>query len=335
MDLSTNWLGLRLAHPLIPGASPLVDDLSSVDRLAAAGAAAITMHSLFEEQIEGDRLARERWHDVHADSHAEAASYLPAAELYALGPDEYLEQIARIRRRVDVPVIASLNGTTPGAWLRYARSIEEAGASALELNLYDLATDPDVGAAEVERRALEVVRSVCGSVAIPVGVKLSPFHTSLPSFARELGRAGARGVVLFNRFYQPDIDVESLEVVRTLRLSDPSELNLRLRWLAVLSGRLDLSLAASGGVHCGLDAVKAVMAGAHCVQLVSALLRHGPERLADVLAGLRGWMEQHEYASVAQMRGSMDLSRCPDPRAFERANYVHVLQGWRPERPPA
>jgi dihydroorotate dehydrogenase (fumarate) len=332
MDLGIDYLGLRLAHPLVAGASPLVDDLEAVDRLAAAGAAAIVMHSLFEEQVRGDLEARERWHDAHADSHAEAASYLPRSDVYALRPDEYLEQIGRIRRRVDVPVIASLNGSTPGAWLAYARSIEEAGASALELNLYDLSTDVETDSAAVERRSIEVVRSVCASVSIPVAVKLSPFYTSLPAFARELERAGAAGLVLFNRFYQPDIDVEALEVQRSLRLSDPSELLLRLRWLAILSGQRGLSLAASGGVHGGLDAVKALMAGAHCVQLVSTLLRHGPGRLALVLAELREWIERHDYESVRQLRGSMDLSRCPDPHAFERANYVEILQGWRPSR---
>jgi dihydroorotate dehydrogenase (fumarate) len=332
MDLSIDYLGLHLANPLIAGASPLVDDLAQVDRLAAAGAGAIVMHSLFEEQVRGDVLARERWHDVHADSHAEASSYLPAQDVYALGPDEYLEQIGRIRRRVDVPVIASLNGTTPGAWLRYAQAMEQAGASALELNLYELSTDVETSSADVEARSVEVVRSVTASVTIPVSVKLSPFVTSLPHYARELGRAGAAGLVLFNRFYQPDIDVEALEVTRTLRLSDPSELLLRLRWLAILSGRLPISLAASGGVHGGLDAVKAIMAGAHGVQLVSTLLRHGPGRLAIVLAELREWLERHEYESVREMRGSLDLSRSPDPRAFERANYIEILQGWRPSR---
>ena len=331
MDLSTQYCGLTLAHPLVAGASPLVDDLALVDRLSAAGVAAIVMHSLFEEQIRGEALARERFHDAHADSHAEAGTYLPRPEAFTLGPDEYLERLRQIKARVDVPVIGSLNGTTTGTWLAHARWMESAGADALELNLYDLVTDLDLSGQAVEERARQIVREVCRSVRIPVAVKLSPFYTALPRFAASLVEAGASGLVLFNRFYQADIDPEALEVVRSLRLSERGELLLRLRWLAVLSGRVRTSLAASGGVHDGVDAVKALMAGAHCVQLVSALLRHGPEHLATVRAELLAWLESHEYESLAQLRGSMDLTRCPDPRAFERANYVQVLQGWRPE----
>ncbi|MFN0006687.1 MAG: dihydroorotate dehydrogenase-like protein [Planctomycetota bacterium] len=329
MDLSTTYLGLRLAHPLVCGASPLVDDLDMVRRLEDAGTSAIVMHSLFEEQIEGETLAHVRHREAHSDAHAEARSYLPEASEYHLGPEEYLEQIRRIRAAVKVPVIASLNGTTPGAWLSYAKLMEQAGASALELNLYELVTDPEVESAGVERRAVEVVESVCGSLSIPVAVKLSPFYTALSSFAKMLERAGADGLVLFNRFYQPDIDVENLEVLRTLRLSDPSELNLRLRWLAILRGNVRCSLAASGGIHGGLDAVKAVMAGADAVQMVSAVLRHGPQALGRARNEMHEWMLSHEYVSVTQMRGSMSLERCPDPRAFERANYIHILQSWR------
>ena len=329
MDLSTTYLGLRLAHPLVCGASPLVDDLDMVRRLEDAGTSAIVMHSLFEEQIEGEALAHVRHREAHSDAHAEARSYLPAASDYHLGPEEYLEQIRRIRAAVKVPVIASLNGTTPGAWLSYAKLMELAGASALELNLYELVTDPEVESASVERRAVEVVESVCDSLSIPVAVKLSPFYTALTSFAKSLERAGADGLVLFNRFYQPDIDVENLEVLRALRLSDPSELNLRLRWLAILRGNLRCSLAASGGIHGGLDAVKAVMAGADSVQMVSAVLRHGPQALGRARNEMHEWMVSHEYVSVTQMRGSMSLERCPDPRAFERANYIHILQSWR------
>ncbi|NUP94877.1 MAG: dihydroorotate dehydrogenase-like protein [Planctomycetaceae bacterium] len=329
MDLTTNYLGLRLPHPLVAGASPLVDDLELVQRVADAGASAIVMHSLFEEQIRGEALARERFHDVHALSHAEAPSYLPASDEFRLGPDEYLEQIRRIRRRVPIPVIASLNGTTEGSWLAYARSTQEAGANALELNLYELVTSIDVSADDVERRSLDVVRAVRKSVTIPVAVKLSPFYTSLPRFASQLVASGADGIVLFNRFYQADIDADALEVVRSLRLSEPGELLLRLRWLAILSAQVRTSYAVSGGVHSGLDAVKAVMAGADCVQVVSALLRHGPERMGTLLSELREWLEQHEYDSLEQARGSMNLKRCPDPRGFERANYVQVLQSWR------
>jgi dihydroorotate dehydrogenase (fumarate) len=331
IELSTLYLGLRLAHPIVCGASPIVDDLDFVRRVEDAGAAAIVMHSLFEEQIAGEELARVRHRDAHADAHAEARSYLPAPNEYRLGPEEYLEQIGRIRAAVSVPVIASLNGTTPGAWLSYAQRIEQAGAAALELNLYELVTDAETSGASVERRAVDIVETVCASLSIPVAVKLSPFYTALTSFAKHLERAGAEGLVLFNRFYQPDIDIENLEVLRTLRLSDPTELLLRLRWLAVLRGHVHGSLAASGGVHSGLDAIKAVMAGADSVQMVSAVLREGPQSLRRALTEMREWMEQHEYASVAQMRGSMSLRRCPDPRAFERANYIQILQSWRPE----
>lgn len=329
MDLSTNYLGLNLAHPLVAGASPLVDDLVLVQRVADSGAAAIVMHSLFEEQIRGEALARERFQDAHANSHSEATTYLPSADEFRLGPDEYLEQIGRIRQHVSVPVIASLNGTTEGSWLAYAKLMEQAGAAAIELNLYELVTETDVAGESVERRMLDVVGEVRASVKIPIAVKLSPFFTALPSFSSALVRAGADGLVLFNRFYQADIDVEQLEVVRSLRLSERTELLLRLRWLAILSGRVQTSFAVSGGVHEAVDAVKSIMAGAHCVQLVSALLKNGPERLGVILRELREWLEQHEYESVRQMCGSMNLQRCPDPRAFERANYVHVLQSWR------
>lgn len=331
MDLSTNYLGLRLPHPLVAGASPLVDDLSMVQRLADAGASAIVMHSLFEEQVRGEALARERFQEAHAHAHAEAPSYLPQPEEFRLGPDEYLEQIRRIRRRVPVPVIASLNGTSEGSWLRYAPLMQEAGAAALELNLYELVTSSAVSSYEIERNAIDIVRVVSRSVRIPVAVKLSPFYTALPAFARALVDAGASGLVLFNRFYQADIDPDALEVVRTLRLSTSSELNLRLRWIAILSSQLRTSYAASGGVHEVRDVVRAVMAGADCVQVVSALLRHGPERMGELVRELREWLEQHEYDSLDQAKGSMNLKRCPDPRGFERANYVQVLQSWRLE----
>ncbi len=329
MDLSTNYLGLRLSHPLVAGASPLVDDLALVQRLLDSGAAAIVMHSLFEEQIRGEALARTHYQDAHANSHAEATSYLPELDQFRLGPDEYLERLRRIRAMSSVPVIASLNGTTEGSWLRYAASMQQAGASALELNLYELETDPRESASSVEARALQIVQTVRAVVSIPIAVKLSPYYTALAHFAKALENAGANGLVLFNRFYQPDIDIDALEVARTLRLSDRSELLLRLRWLAILSPRLEGSLAVSGGVHEAVDAVKAIMTGAHCVQMVSALLRHGPEHLVHVLADLREWLEQHEYDSLEQMRGSMNLRRCPDPRGFERANYVNILQSWR------
>ena len=329
MDLSTTYLGFRLPHPLMPGASPMVDSLDTVQRLEEAGAAAIVMHSLFEEQILQEQWATIYHMDVHAESFGEALSYFPRPGEFALGPEQYLAQIARIKKAVHIPVIASLNGTTAGGWVEYARRMEEAGADALELNVYYLATDPEEPAATVEQRTLDILRTVKQTVSIPVAVKLSPFFSSLAHFATELDVAGADALILFNRFYQPDIDIEQLEVTPRLELSNSSELLLRLRWLAILSEKVRCSLAVTGGVHTARDAIRAIMAGAHAVQMVSALLRGGPAYLRTVLDEMSTWMEEHEYTSLRQMRGSMSLARCPDPAAFERANYIRVLQGWR------
>jgi len=329
VDLSTNYLGLHLPHPLMPGASPLVDDLDVVKRLEDSGAAAIVMHSLFEEQITHEQMSAVSAMDAHADSFAEALSYFPSADEFELGPDKYLEQIRLIKQCTNLPVIGSLNGITTAGWLSYASLIQEAGADALELNVYFLATDPQEDGGAVERRTIDIIEAVRDSVTIPLSVKLSPFFSSLSHFAQALERAGASGLVLFNRFYQPDIDADALETVPRLHLSDPSELLLRLRWLGILHGHVGLSLAATGGVHSSMDAIKAIMSGAHAVQMVSCLLRSGPEYLRTVRDGLKQWMEEHEYESVTQMRGSMSLLHTPNPMAFERANYMHVLQGWR------
>lgn len=329
MDLTTSYLGFPLSHPILPGASPLVDDLDMVKRLEDAGAPAIVMHSLFEEQITREQIATSRHMDTWSHSHAEALSYFPEPEDFALGPEQYLEQIRRIKAAVGVPVIASLNGSSHGGWLEYSRLIEDAGADALELNVYALATNLDESSELLERRTLQMLWSVKGGVSIPVAVKLSPFYTALAHFARRLDDHGVAGLVLFNRFYQPDFDVEALDVKPALRLSDSSELLLRLRWLAILRGRLRASLAASGGVHTGLDVVKALMAGADAVQVVSALLKHGPERLRTLRQELDAWLLEHEYESLDQLRGSLSLLRCPDPAAHERANYVTILQSWK------
>ena len=329
MDLSTTYLGFELPHPVIPGASPLADDLDTVRRLEDEGAAAIVMRSLFEEQIAAEQMAAFRYTEEPAGSYAEALSYFPDTDVFALGPDEYLEQIRRIQDAVDLPVIASLNGTTLGGWLDFSRRMQDAGADALELNVYYLATDPAETSAQVEARVVDMLAALKQALSIPVAVKLSPFYSALAHFASALDRAGADGVVLFNRLYQPDIDVEALEVERRLHLSEPSELLLRLRWLAMLSGRVRSSLAASGGVHSSEDAIKAVMCGAHAVQMVSALLKHGPGRLREVREGMATWLEEHVYESLAQMRGSMSLERCPDPKAYERSNYMELLQSWR------
>jgi len=333
MDLTTHYLGLKLKHPLITGASPMVDHMDLVRRLEDAGAAAITMHSLFEEQLSVERTHTLRQLDQHADAHAEAATYLPKPSEFALGPDQYLEQLRRIKDTVSVPVIASLNGTTAGGWTGYAKAIEQAGADALELNVYMIATDPTVSGAAVDQRVVDIATLVRAAVTIPVAVKLSPFYSSVAHLAAELDRVGVNGLVLFNRFYQPEIDVEMLDVLPQLKLSDSSELLLRVRWLAILAGRLRGSLACSGGVHTAEDALKAIMAGADAVQLVSVLLKRGPEQLAIIHRELRHWMEVHEYESVSQMRGSMSLERSPDPAAYERGNYLRLLQTWRPPGP--
>jgi dihydroorotate dehydrogenase (fumarate) len=330
MDLGTTYLGLRLPHPFMPGASPLVDDIDNVKRLEDAGAAAIVMHSLFEEQIVREQLNTFIHTDRHGESFAEATSFFPRPDSFALGPEEYLHQIARIKTTVSCPVIGSLNGTSLGGWLDYAKAIEQAGADALELNVYAVRGDFDETAEDVESRTIEMVKAVKSSVRLPLAVKLSPFYTSLAHFAKRLDGAGADGLVLFNRFYQPDIDPSELVTTRALHLSNSSELPLRLRWLALLSNRIRPSLAVSGGVHTAVDAVKALMAGAHAVQVVSALLQRGPRYLRALREHVMAWMEEHEYGSLDELRGSMNFEMCPDPSVYERANYMLTLQSWRP-----
>jgi dihydroorotate dehydrogenase (fumarate) len=315
----------------MPGASPLVDDLDTVKRLEDAGASAIVMHSLFEEQITREREGINRAIDAQAESSPEAASYFPAPEEFHLGPDRYLEQIRRIRATVSIPVIASLNGVTDSGWLSYAKLMQDAGAHALELNVYRIAADPTVPGTVIEHEVENILRSIKRGLGIPVAVKLPAFFTSFANVARQLDDLGADGLVLFNRFYQPDIDVELLEPVPALQLSDSSDLLLRLRWLAILSGRVRCSLAATGGVHTPLDLVKAIMAGANAVQIVSAILRHGPRQITMLKQGLADWMEKHEYESVAQMTGAVSHRTSADPAAFERANYMRVLQSFRVE----
>ena len=331
MDLSTRYLGFDLPHPFMPGASPMVDDLDSVKQLEDAGAAAICMNSLFEEQIIQEEIAAARLTEDPAHSFAEALSYFPEPAALSYGPDEYLNKVRRVVEAVDVPVIGSLNGTTKGRWLEYSSLIEEAGAHALELNVYHLATDPNESGAELEQRFVEIVSEVKQQISIPVSVKLSAYYTSLANFGKRLVDAGADGLVLFNRFYQADIDIEELEVQRTLVLSTSSALLLRLRWLAILSGQLDCSFAVSGGVHGEIDAVKAIMTGADAVQMVSALLKHGPQYLRIVRRELAQWLIDHDYDSLAQAKGSMNLSRSPDPGAYELANYRDILKSWKSE----
>jgi len=328
MDLSTNYLGMNLPHPLVPGASPLADDLDIVKQLEDAGAAAIVLRSLFEEQITREQEASEIHRERHDDSFAEAVTYFPSPDSFVLGPEEYLSHLRRVKQTVAIPVIASLNGMTPGGWLSYARLIEQAGADALELNIYHPSTDLETSGAEVERQAIEMLREVKRGLKIPVAAKLSPFFTAFAHFALQLDAAGADGLVLFNRFYEVDIDIKDLEVLRSLQLSDSSELLLRLRALAALSGQAKASLAVTGGVHSAVDVVKATMAGAHVTQMVSALLKNGPGHLRKVRADLEGWMEENEWSSLNQMRGNMSQERVPNPNVYGRANYMLMLQSW-------
>lgn len=331
MDLSTKYLGLPLPHPFLAGASPLSDSVDRCRRLEDAGASAIVLRSLFEEQIDQEALAHHQAEFGHADTHGEALSYLPAADDCVFGPDEYLAHLQAVKRAVAVPVIASLNGYTEGGWLDYGKRIDEAGADALELNLWSVAADPGESGSELEDRAVAIVQSVRRAVRMPVSVKLSPFYTSLPHFALRLQAAGADGLVLFNRFFEPDVDLDALELRTHLALSDSSELLLRLRWLALLSPQVRCSLGVSGGVHTCHDAVKAIMCGAHAVQIVAAMLRGGVPRIGALRDEVARWLEDKDYTSLQQMRGSMDHSRSPDPKALERVNYMRVLQTYRIE----
>lgn len=329
MKLTTNYLGLELRNPLVVGASPFADNVNSTLQLQDAGAAAIVMRSLFEEQLEMEQRALTCLLEMPAESHSEATSYFPYYEEYQLTPDKYLKQIGQLKSALTIPVIASLNGFRPGGWTDYAQRFENAGADAIELNLYHVITDPLLSAAEVEADMLATVRSVTSSVKIPIGVKISSFHTAPAQFSLALEAAGAAGVIVFNRFYQPDLDIEELEVLPQLKLSDHTELLMRLRWLAIISPHLKGSLASTGGAHRAEDVIKAILAGAHAVQLVSVLLQHGPNYLSTILQGLVSWMETHGYEAVSEFRGAMNFRRCPDATAFERANYQRILQSWR------
>lgn len=336
-SLATRYLGLDLPHPLIPGAGPLADDIDNVLKLEDAGAGAIVMRSVFEEQISLEQLAAHRHIDGHSD--AEASSMFPDTHVFALGLDTYLEQIRRIRERTKLKVIGSLNGVTPGGWIEYARSIAQAGANALELNVYAVPTDVNRSANDVEAEEIQTVRAVARTVKLPLAVKLSPYYSSLPHFVSALGTAGAHGVVLFNRVYQADIDPFKLEAERTLHLSTPDELLLRLRWLAILSaqarqgaGGTHFDLSASGGVHSSLDAVKALMAGATTVQMVGTLLKHGAEHFKVILDGVKQFLQEQEYESLDQLRGNMNRARTPNPSAYERADYIHLLMSWHGTR---
>jgi len=329
IDLGTDYLGLRLAHPIVASASPLSKSLDGIRRLEDGGASAIVMFSLFEEQIRRENEAFEHLITAGTESFGESLGYFPDLDYGIAGPDSCLELIRAAREAIDVPVIASLNGTTPAGWTTYARSLEQAGADAIELNIFYLALDPDATGRTVEQRYVDVVSAVRESVNVPVAVKLGPYFSAFGEMAGRLVQAGADGLVLFNRFYQPDFDLERLDVVTDLALSSPAEIRLPLLWIAVLRGRLDASLAATTGVWSESEVVKYLLAGADAVMTTSALLEHGPHHAREMVDGLRAWMDQHGYASVAALRGAMSQANVADPEAFQRANYIRILQAWR------
>jgi len=325
VDLTTSYLGLKLKNPLVASASPISKKLSGVKRLEDAGVSAVVMYSLFEEQIEYESRALDHFLSHGTESFAEALTYFPDMPSYNIGPESYLELIHKIKSEVEIPVIGSLNGNTIGGWVEYARRIQEAGADALELNIYNLPTDPNITGSEVEEGYVELVKAVRSQVSIPLAVKLSPFITSLPNLAARLSAAGANGLVLFNRFYQPDLDIETLEVVPNLVLSNSDELRLPLRWIAILRGRVKIDLALTSGVHQATDIIKALMAGANVAMTTSELLSKGVGRAAEMLSDLEKWMEEFEYDSVKKMIGSMCQQSVADPSSFERANYMKAL----------
>lgn len=334
VDLTTNYLGLTLKNPLVASASPLSQKIETARQLEDAGVSAVVMYSLFEEQIIADSLRLHRDLDQGTDSFAEAMTYLPDLTAYSdlrqynIGPDVYVENLYNLKRAVEIPVIGSLNGITNGGWIEYAHKIQEAGADALELNIYNLPTDPEMTSSALEERYVDLVRSIRATIKIPIAVKLSPFFTALPNFAKRLTEAGVNGLVLFNRFYQPDFDLDELEVVPRLVLSSSQELRLPLRWIAILYGRIPVDFALTSGIHTPEDIIKATMAGASACMMASTLLKYGIGHAAELLAGIQSWMEVNEYESITQMKGSMSQQAVAEPAAFERANYIKVLSSF-------
>jgi dihydroorotate dehydrogenase (fumarate) len=323
--LRTRYLGLDLRSPIVPSASPLGAEIDTLRRLEEAGAGAVVLPSLFEEQIEHEDLAVHWALDVGRASSAESLDYFPELDDYNTGPGLYVEHVAAAREALEIPVIASLNGSTPGGWVRYARLLQDAGADALELNVYAVEADPATTSEQAEARILDVVRAVGSEVEVPLAVKIGPFFTALAHTATRLAEAGADGLVLFNRFLQPDIDLETMAIVDRMVLSGRDELRLPLRWIAILYGRVPVSLALTTGVYEAEDVLKALLAGADVAMTAGALIRHGPERLTALLAGVERWLENNEYASVEQLKGSMSQEACPEPAAFERAHYMRAL----------
>lgn len=327
-DLTTTYLGLNLKNPLVASASPLSKKVEGVKRLEEAGISAVVMYSLFEEQIVHESHALDHYLTRGSESFAEALTYFPDLERYNVGPESYLELIYRIKKAVSIPIIGSLNGISTGGWINYAKRIEEAGADALELNIYYVPTDPKLTSQELEQTYVQLVRDVRSQIKIPLAVKLSPYFTALPNLAAQLAEAGANGLVLFNRFYQPDLDIESLDVVPNLVLSTSDELRLPLRWVAILYGRIKADLALSSGVHSHTDVIKALMAGASVAMTTSELLAKGIGRATEILTDLNNWLDEFEYTSVRQMIGSMSQQAVAEPAAFERANYMKALMSY-------
>ena len=330
LDLSTTYLGLKLKNPLVASASPMSKKVEGAQRLEEAGIAAIVMYSLFEEQIIHESLELDHFLTRGSNSSAEALSYLPDSGTYALGPQKYIEHLTALKKAVKIPVIGSLNGVSKGGWIEYARHIQDAGADALELNLYYIPTDPALSASDVESAQVDLVAAVKANLPqVPLAIKLSPYYTSLPHFAKRLAEAGADGLVLFNRFYQPDFDLEALEVIPNLDLSTSSDLRLPLRWVSILHGQVNADLALTSGIHTAQDALKAMMAGAKVAMMASNLLHNGEQAVPSMLNEIGWWMQTHEYESIQQMQGSMSRQSVAEPAAFERANYMRVLNSWR------
>lgn len=329
MDLRTRYMGLDLKHPIVASASPLSETFDGIRRLEDSGAAAVVMFSLFEEQLRQESAALEHLTASGTESFAESLTYFPEIEEYHVGPDRYLELIYRASKSCDIPVIASLNGVTDSGWADYARQMQEAGAAAVELNVYYLPADLNVSGRDVETRYLDVLRHVKRSVTVPVALKLNPFFSAIGDMARQFDENGANALVLFNRFYQPDFDLNALSVKSDLNLSDPAEIRLPLRWIGILFGRVRASLAATSGVHSASEVVKYIMAGADAVMTTSALLKNGPGHLSTLLDGLADWMKNHDYHSVQQMKGAMSQQHVGDPTAFARANYIKILESWK------
>ena len=325
MDLSTKYLGLKLRTPLVPAASPLSEEIDSIKQMEDAGASAVVLYSLFEEQLRQDSEELDHHLEHGTFSFAESLTYFPDLKDYRLGPEEYLKHIAEARKAVKIPIIASLNGSSTGGWTEYAKAIEQAGANALELNIYYIPTDMDITSSQIEQTYLDILKAVKSVVTIPVAVKLSPFFTNFANMAKRLDQAGANGLVLFNRFYQPDIELESLEVKPNILLSTPMAMRVPLRWIALLYGRVKANMAATSGIHRASDVLKMLMAGADVTMLCSALIRHGVRQIGVIERDLVAWMEEHQYESVSQLKGSLSQRNCPDPSAFERAQYMKAI----------